>query len=126
MIYLSAIFAEEEMKLETTEMIIVILILQIVGIGGAYFFSWLSKRRGNKISLTCILLIWTFICVFTFFVETKTMLYLAAAAIGVVMGGVQSLSRSTYSKLLPETEDTASWFSFYEKGVTHGGRVDFL
>lgn len=115
MIYLSAIFAEEEMKLETTEMIIVILILQIVGIGGAYFFSWLSKRRGNKISLTYILLIWTTICVFTYFVETKAMLYLAAAAIGVVMGGVQSLSRSTYSKLLPEnTEDTASWFSFYE------------
>ena len=114
-IFLAAIFAEEEMKFETTELIILILILQLVGIVGAILFSRVSKIKGNKLSLSIILGIWVIVCICAYFVSTPTGFYATAAGVGLVMGGVQSLSRSTYSKLLPEdTEDTASWFSFYE------------
>ena len=114
-IFLAAIFAEEEMKFETTELIILILILQLVGIVGAVLFSRISKRKGNKFSLSIILGIWVIVCVCAYFVATPTGFYATAAGVGLVMGGVQSLSRSTYSKLLPkDTKDTASWFSFYE------------
>ena len=114
-IFLAAIFAEEEMKFETTELIILILILQLVGIVGAMLFSRVSKMKGNKLSLSIILGIWVVVCICAYFVQTPTGFYATAAGVGLVMGGVQSLSRSTYSKLLPDnTEDTASWFSFYE------------
>ena len=114
-IFLAALFAEEEMKFETTELIILILILQLVGIVGAILFSKISKIKGNKFSLSIILVIWVLVCICAYFVTTPIGFYSTAAGVGLVMGGVQSLSRSTYSKLLPKnTEDTASWFSFYE------------
>lgn len=114
-IFLAAIFAKEEMNFETTELIVLILILQIVGIVGAILFSRVSKKKGNKFSLSIILVIWVLVCICAYFVSTPTGFYSTAAGVGLVMGGVQSLSRSTYSKLLPENaEDTASWFSFYE------------
>ena len=114
-IFLAAIFAEKEMKFETNDLIVLILILQIVGIAGAFGFSKLSGMRGNKFSLSVILFIWVIVCVCAYFVSTTMGFYATAAGVGLVMGGVQSLSRSTYSKLLPkDTKDTASWFSFYE------------
>jgi len=114
-IFLASIFAIKELGFETSELIIVVLILQIVAIAGAYLAATLSKKIGNKKVLIGILLIWTAICIIGYFVEGKTNFYLLAAAVGVVMGGVQSLSRSTYSKLIPEdTKDTASYFSFFD------------
>ena len=114
-IFLASIFAIKELHFETTELIIVVLILQIVGIGGAYLFAKLSEKYGNKLILTIILLIWSLICISAFFVEGKVWFYTIAGFVGLVMGGVQSLSRSTYSKLIPEgTEDTASFFSFFD------------
>jgi UMF1 family MFS transporter len=114
-LFLAATFAEKEMAFETAELIAVILLLQVLAIGGAYLFARLSDLRGNKFSLLCMLLIWTGICLTGYFVRTSLQFYALAATVGLVMGGIQSLSRSTYSKLLPEnTEDTASFFSFYE------------
>ena len=96
-------------------MIIVVLILQIVAIGGAYLAANLSQTFGNKKVLIVILLIWTMICIVGYFVQGKIYFYSLAAFVGLVMGGVQSLSRSTYSKLIPEgTKDTASYFSFFD------------
>jgi len=114
-LYLATIFATEELKFELPEMIAVILILQVVGILGAYLFAWISDTRGNKLSLMITLVIWAGICVGAYLLNTKLQFYFIAAFVGMVMGGVQSLSRATYSKMLPvDTEDTASFFSFYD------------
>lgn len=114
-IYLAATFAEKELQFPTSELIVLVLLLQILAIAGAYFFAWLSGRIGNKYALLAMLLIWACICFFAYFVNTKMQFYLVAVAVGAVMGGIQALSRSTYSKLLPEkTPDTASFFSFYD------------
>lgn len=114
-LYLAATFAEKELQFATSELIMVVLLLQIVAVGGAYFFAWVSGRLGNKISLMIMLGIWTVICLFAYFVASRWQFYLVAGSVGTVMGGIQALSRSTYSKLLPEkTPDTASFFSFYD------------
>lgn len=114
-LFLASTFAEKELQFGTGELIGIILLLQIVAIGGAYLFAKLSELRGNKFSLISMLLIWVGICLLAYFVESKLQFYVIAGAVGLVMGGIQSLSRSTYSKLIPEnTEDTASYFSFYD------------
>lgn len=114
-LFLAATFAEKELNFATSELIGVVLILQIVAIAGAFLFSRLSEWKGNKLSLITMLLIWTAICVVGYFVDVKWHFYAIAAAVGLVMGGIQALSRSTYSKLLPVgTEDTTSYFSFYD------------
>ena len=112
---LASTFAENELGFETTELIVVVLLLQVVAIGGAWLFARVSRRVGNLLALLIMLAIWTVLCGLAYFVAAKTPFYLIAAAVGLVMGGVQSLSRSTYSKLLPEdTPDTTGYFSFYD------------
>jgi MFS transporter, UMF1 family len=114
-LFLASTFAEKELKFSSTGLIFLVLTLQIVAIGGATLFAKVSGRKGNKFSLLVMLVIWTVICVIGYFVQTGADFYLLAAAVGLVMGGIQSLSRSTYAKLLPEnTPDTASYFSFYD------------
>jgi UMF1 family MFS transporter len=81
---------------------------------GAMLMSRLSKRIGNWWVLTIALLIWIAVCVCAYFIQSQTAFYILAAVVGLVMGGIQSMSRSTYSKLLPETKDTTSFFSFYD------------
>lgn len=112
---LAPLFADKEIGMGADEMIIVVLILQIVAIGGAYFFAWLSKLRGNGFAISTTLLIWAAICIAGYFMQDKVSFYSLAGFLGFVMGGVQAISRSTYSKLIPkETTDTASFFSFYD------------
>jgi UMF1 family MFS transporter len=113
--YLGALFGGQELNLPTDSLIITILLIQLVAIPGAYIFSKLSEKVGNTKSLSFIVLIWIIICVAGYFVYTRNEFYVLATGIGFVMGGVQSLSRSTYAKMLPEnTNDTASYFSFYD------------
>jgi len=112
---LAPLFAEKEIGFSADEMIIVVLILQIIAIAGAYFFATLSKLRGNGFAISATLVIWIFICITGYFLKDKISFYGLAALLGFVMGGIQSISRSTYSKLIPaETKDTASFFSFYD------------
>jgi len=112
---LAPLFADKEIGMGADEMIMVVLILQIVAIGGAYFFAFLSKLRGNGFAISTTLVIWAFICIAGYFMHDKVSFYTLAGFLGFVMGGVQSISRSTYSKLIPkETHDTASFFSFYD------------
>lgn len=102
-------------KTKTSALIVSILIIQFVGIAGSFLFSWMSRQIGNVKTLIVTILIWIFICVFTYgVVHTPFEFYIVAFLVGLVMGGVQSLSRSTYSKYLPETEDHTSFFSFYD------------
>ncbi|MEZ4894031.1 MAG: MFS transporter [Saprospiraceae bacterium] len=101
-LFLASTFAEKELGFSTSGLIILILILQIVAIGGATLFAKISGRKGNKFSLIIMLIIWTGICIVGYFVQTGLDFYILAVAVGVVMGRIQSLSRSTYAKLLPK------------------------
>ena len=98
----------------TTGLIICILLIQLVAIVGATFTSKASKKYGNIPTLIAINGFWIVLCVLAYFIHLPIHFYLMASLVGLVMGGIQALSRSTYSKLLPETEDTASFFSFYD------------
>ncbi len=127
-IFLASLFAAKELGFETSELIQVVLILQIVAIGGAYLAAAVSKRYGNKAAIYFQLVIWFAICLAGYFVQGKTTFYAVAAAVGLVMGGIQSMSRSTYAKLIPTREDVTSYFSFYdilEKVAIVGGTFIF-
>lgn len=112
--YVAALFGDKELKMESGELITTILIIQFVAIAGAYFFAWLSKKFGNLHAIGIAILIWIGICVGAYFVYSAQQFYVIAFVVGMVMGGIQSLSRSTYSKILPQTEDHASFFSFFD------------
>ncbi len=99
---------------KTTGLIISILVIQLVAILGAVLTSRASDKFGNIRTLIVVNAIWMCLCFYAYFMETPTQFYIAAGFVGLVMGGVQALARSTYSKFLPETEDTASYFSFYD------------
>jgi UMF1 family MFS transporter len=108
-------FAAKELKMPTESLIAIILIIQLVAIGGAALMSKLSSIYGNVKVLIGVVIIWIFVCVAAYFTQTATQFYLLAVVVGLVMGGIQSLSRSTYSKFLPQNiPDTASYFSFYD------------
>jgi len=115
-IYVAALFGKNVLLLESKDMLITILLIQLIGIAGAYFFAWVADKRGNKISLGITLLIWAVVCILAFRVEPqKPMQFFALAClVGTVMGGIQSLSRATYAKLIPGDTDNTSYFSFYE------------
>ncbi|MBL7473617.1 MFS transporter [Robertkochia sediminum] len=112
-------FAEEELAWANAEertmgLIVSILLIQLVAILGAWGTARLSFRFGNIPVLIAINLVWIAICVYGYFVITPVQFYITAATVGLVMGGIQALSRSTYSKFLPKTMDTTSFFSFYD------------
>jgi len=112
---LAPLFADKEIGMGADEMIIIVLIIQIIAIAGAYFFAYLSNLKGNGFAISTTLIIWIVICVSGYFLKEKIGFYALAAFLGFVMGGIQSISRSTYSKLIPSnTKDTASFFSFYD------------
>lgn len=118
-ILMAGIFGSKELGLPTLDLIAVILLVQIVGIIGAFAFSRLSDRIGNITTLKITVLIWAIVCFVAFLLDKSQenihlYFYGLGALIGLVMGAIQSLSRSTYSKLLPETKDHATYFSFYD------------
>jgi MFS transporter, UMF1 family len=98
----------------TIGLIICILIIQLVAVVGAVLTSRASSKWGNIPTLIVINTIWAIFCALAYFITLPMHFYVMATVAGFVMGGIQALSRSTYSKLLPETEDTASFFSFYD------------
>lgn len=111
----AASFGEKELHLGTSNLIATILIIQLVAIAGAYIMSSLAKIVGNIKVLIFVVLVWIGVCIAAYGISSETQFYVIAAVVGLIMGGIQSLSRSTYSKFLPEdTPDTASFFSFYD------------
>jgi len=112
-------FGEEEIlwgssSEKTMGLIVSILLIQIVGILGAFLTAMASERFGNIRALIVVNSIWATLCCYAYYIETPMQFYFVAGSVGLVMGGLQALSRSTYSKLIPITEDTASFFSFYD------------
>jgi UMF1 family MFS transporter len=115
---MATIFANKEIKWPaesgSSGLIIAILLIQILGAFGAFLMSRISEKIGNIRSLFISISIWIVICLGAFQIETPVQFYLLAGCVGLVMGGVQAIARSTYSKFLPETTDHASYFSFYD------------
>ena len=112
--FMAASFGEKEVGLATTQLIIVVLINQLVGIVGAFLFARLSKSFGNLKGLIIGVFLWIGITISAYFITTASQFYVAAVLIGMVMGGLQALSRSTYAKMIPKTENNAGYFSFYD------------
>lgn len=110
----ATLFGSKSLGLSTSQLIPVILIIQIVAIGGAYLMAKLSERWGNITVLAFVVLIWIGVCIGAYFTTNAFEFYILAVVVGLIMGGIQSLSRSTYSKLMPDTKDTTSFFSFYD------------
>ena len=110
----ATIFGSKELNMEAPQLIATILVIQLVAIAGAYGMARLSKTYGNLRVLAAVVVVWIGVCIAAYFIQTAVQFYVLAAVVGLVMGGIQSLSRSTYSKLMPETRDTASFFSFYD------------
>lgn len=113
--YLATLFGSKELELEAGALIMTVLIIQLVAIGGAYLFARVSQKRGNIYSLSIMIIIWVMVCIAAYFVQSQNQFFALAFVVGMIMGGIQSLSRATYSKLIPKnTIDHASYFSFYD------------
>ena len=114
-ILLSTIFADKVLNMERPSLIATILIIQLVAVGGAYLFSKVSGKFGNKNALLIMIVIWCLSSLGAYFVQNQYQFYLMAFFVGLVLGGIQSLSRATFSKMIPEGSlDHASYFSFYD------------
>ncbi|HIP37225.1 MAG TPA: MFS transporter [Crocinitomix sp.] len=115
---MAIVFAEDVVFNNVSDksgLIIAVVIIQFIAIPGAFLFNKTSNKIGNISTLIGASIIWALACVFAYlYVKTPLMFYVLAGVVGFVMGGTQALARSTYSKLLPDTEDTVSFFSFYD------------
>jgi UMF1 family MFS transporter len=107
-------FGAKVLNLPSTKLIITIVLIQIVAIAGAYLMAKLSGIYGNLQVLIGVVVMWIGICIAGYLMQTEYHFYALAITVGLIMGGIQALSRSTYSKLMPVTEDTTSFFSFYD------------
>jgi UMF1 family MFS transporter len=113
--YMAATFGSKELKLPDFKLIATVLIIQLVASLGAFVFARLSGKWGNKSTLIVMISIWILICLAAYMVTSEYEFYALATAVGVVMGGIQSLSRATYAKLIPKNSiDHASYFSFFD------------
>jgi len=126
--FMAATYGEKELGIKEEILIATILIIQLIGMFGAWFFAWLSGRIGNLKALIVSIVAWMLICIYAYTISGTAEFMIAAFFIGIVMGGSQALARSTYSKMLPETTDHTSFFSFYdvmEKMATVAGTFSF-
>lgn len=112
----ATIYGKETLKITDENLIISILIIQIVAIPGANLMARLASKRGNLNTLMVAVIIWIGGCIIGYNLPERQNIpfYALAVIVGFVMGGIQSVSRSTYSKLMPVTHDTTSYFSFYD------------
>lgn len=118
-ILLAGLFGKKELGIDTSKLIIIILIINVVAIFGAFLFSRISEKIGNINTLKVTIIIWCGICIAAYLLDAKSdsidlQFYALGGTIGMVLGAIQTLSRSTYSKLLPDTEDHATYFSFFD------------
>ena len=118
-ILLATIFGSIELGLGTTNLIVTVLLIQFVAILGAYIFTRVSKKYGNFKAIKITLVIWILVCLAAFMLEKELpnveyYFYALGGLLGLVLGAIQSLTRSTYSKLLPKTQENATYFSFYD------------
>ena len=114
-IYVATLFADKELAIPKQGLIITLLLIQLVAIPGSFLASKLSAKFGNTRALRIEIFLWALVPLAAYFTTTAEQFYVIAALVGLIMGGIQSLSRSTFAKLIPEdTPRTASYFGFYD------------
>jgi UMF1 family MFS transporter len=127
--FMAVTYGEKEMGLKENVLIPTVLAIQLVGMVGAVMFARISEKIGNLRALMITIVAWTLVCIGAGYITNTTQFVAAAIFIGLIMGGSQSLARSTYSKMLPaDTTDHTSFFSFYdvmEKLATVAGLFSF-
>jgi UMF1 family MFS transporter len=127
--FVASMFGEKELGMKADKLIMTVLIIQLIAILGAWGFARISAIVGNIYTLLFMIFVWIGITTAAYFVNTENQFFVLAAVVGSVMGGIQSMSRSTFAKLIPDgTKDTASYFSFYdfcEKMATVLGTLAF-
>jgi len=126
--FMAATYGTKELGISDDVLIPTVILIQLVGMLGAWLFALLSERIGNIKAISLSVVIWIFVCVWAYFIKGVAGFVSVAVVIGIVMGAAQALARSTYSKMLPETKDHTSFFSFYdvmEKFATVGGTFSF-
>ena len=117
---MATLFGKSEINLAQNKLIITLLLIQIEAIIGAMVFSRLSQKIGNKNVISITVFLWIVVCVWAYFLNKANLnveyhFYAVAGLVGLVMGGLQAMSRSTYSRLLPENGmDNTTYFSFYD------------
>ncbi len=117
---MATLFGKSEINLEQDKLIATLLVIQIEAIIGALSFSWLSRKIGNKNVISICITLWIIACLSAYYLNKENpnveyQFYGVAAVVGLVMGGLQAMSRSTYSKLLPENSmENTTFFSFYD------------
>jgi MFS transporter, UMF1 family len=122
--YLAVLFGTDVLELASSKLIATILLIQLVASLGAWLFARISQARGNKNTLGIMIVIWIGVCLAAYGIVNELQFYILAGIVGMVMGGIQSLSRATYAKLIPDdTLDHASYFSFYD--VTYNLSIVF-
>lgn len=112
--FVASLFGKKELNLETSKLIITVLLIQLIAIPGSYLFAYLANKRGNINSLFLSTFVWIAVCLGAFYTTREEEFYVLAAVVGLVMGGVQSLSRATFTRLLSKDYDNASYYSFYD------------
>lgn len=126
--FMAATYGTKELKIKDDILIFTILIIQLVGMFGAWLFARISEKYGNIRSLIISLFLWILIIFYAYLIKDMTGFLIVGFCVGLVMGGTQAIARSTYSKMLPETKDHTSFFSFFdvmEKLATVGGLFSF-
>jgi MFS transporter, UMF1 family len=126
--FMAPTYGEKQLQVKAEILIATILVIQLIGMLGAWLFAKISGRIGNIRAFIITIVIWVFICVYAYFIHGLVGFLFVAVLVGLVMGGSQSLARSTYSKMLPVTEYHTSFFSFYdvmEKLATVAGTFVF-
>jgi UMF1 family MFS transporter len=113
-ILIASLFGSKALGLETSALITTILLIQFVGVLGSWLFARWSTSWGNITALLVAAVVWVIICAMAYFVNTELQFYLLGAAVGLVLGGIQSLARSTFSKLLPAEGEHVTYFSFFD------------
>ncbi|MEK7434911.1 MAG: MFS transporter [Cyanobacteriota bacterium] len=112
-IYTASSFGTDELHLTQPQLITTILLIQLIAIVGANLFAKASEKFGNINTLITGIIFWTFICMAGYFIQTPTHFYILACSVGMIMGGVQALSRATFSLFVPDAGENAAFFSFY-------------
>lgn len=126
--FLAPLYGKKHLQLKNEVLIGTMIIIQFVGMAGSWLFAWLSGKLGNIKAYIVSIAGWVFVCIYAYYIRGAAGFLIAGIFVGLTMGGSQALARSTYSKMLPETEDHTSFFSFFdvtEKIATVGGTFSF-
>jgi len=94
------------------DLIVALLITQFIGFPSALFFGYLGERIGAKQAILIGIAVYLFITIYAAFIDDKREFFILACMIGLVQGGVQALSRSLYSRIIP-ADKSAEFFGFY-------------